>query len=101
MNNGERDSRSHERLASNACTEALIAQQLGLCAVPTWAIPFLADDVFAARKLGVAAAPRAPLELLVHLLDHRLPQPDARVDEPVGDLGNAATYIFIPCFFLC
>jgi hypothetical protein len=32
------------------------------------------------------AASRALLELLVHLLDHRLPEADARVNEPVGNL---------------
>jgi hypothetical protein len=30
---------------------------------------------------------RGLLEILVHLLDHRLPQSNTRVDEPVGDLA--------------
>jgi hypothetical protein len=34
------------------------------------------------------AAFRALLELLVHLLDHRLPEAHARVYEPVGDLAK-------------
>jgi hypothetical protein len=34
------------------------------------------------------AAFRALLELLVHLLDHRFPEADARVYEPVGNLAK-------------